>query len=124
MAEFDVGLGVVRPELLEDQGDEAARQEIVEGVGVEFDGQGEGPDGRAGRVAGLGGGHRRVTSAAAFLAQMSSTRSFPSEAAAMRAAIAALLRARGRPLATRWRRARADGARDGASEAASGGDVW
>src|SRR5437899_11458071 len=102
MAEFDVGWGVGRPGLLEDQGDEAARQEIVEGVGVEFDGQGEGPDGRAGRVAGLGGGHRRVTSAAAFLAQMSSTRSFPSEAAAMRAAIAALLRARGRPLATRW----------------------
>jgi len=41
----------------------------------------------------------RVSSATAFLAQRSSTRPLPSAAAAIRAAVAALLSARGSPLA-------------------------
>ena len=45
------------------------------------------------------GGQVLVSSAMAFLAQASSTMPLPSAAAAMRAAVAALLSARGRPLA-------------------------
>src|ERR1019366_10415171 len=60
---------------------------------------------QAGRDGGAGGGHRaawpghgqsRVSSATAFLAQASSTRSLPLAASAMSAAVAALLRARGK----------------------------
>ena len=65
---------------------------------------GAGDGGAAGWRAG-GAGQSRVSSATAFLAQASSTRSWPAAAAAMSAAVAALFRARGRPLETRCSRA-------------------
>src|SRR6516162_574099 len=69
-------------------------------------------------AAGPGHGQSRVSSATAFLAQASSTRSLPSAAAAMSAAVAALLRARGRPEATRCSRAMASSANRGSSRPA------
>ena len=74
-------------------------------------GAGQGP---AGGLA----GQSRVSSATAFLAQASSTRSCPAAAAAMSAAVAALLRARGRPLETRCSRAMASSAKRGSSRPA------
>src|SRR5437773_1931879 len=55
----------------------------------------------------------RVSSATAFLAQASSTRSLLSAAPAMMAAVAALLRARGRPPEARCSRATASSAKSG-----------
>src|SRR6266567_348857 len=52
---------------------------------------------RGRRAAGLMHGQSRVSSATAFLAQASSTRSLPAAAAAMSAATAALFRALGSP---------------------------
>ncbi len=81
-----------------------------------------GGDGGAGvghRVAWPGHGQSRVSSATAFLAQASSTRSLPLAAAAMSAAVAALLSARGSPLATRCSRAMASSANSGSSRPAS-----
>jgi hypothetical protein len=58
----------------------------------------------------LGLGQSRVSSATAFLAQSSSTSALPAVVAAMRAAVAALLNARGRPRLAVWRRAMASSA--------------
>ena len=63
--------------------------------------------------AGLVHGQSRVSSATAFLAQASSTRSLPAAAAAMSAATAALFRALGSPLETRCSRAMASSASSG-----------
>ena len=71
------------------------------------------------RAAGLVHGQSRVSSATAFLAQASSTRSLPAAAAAMSAATAALLRALGSPLETRCSRAIASSASSGSSRPAS-----
>jgi hypothetical protein len=55
----------------------------------------------------------RVSSATAFFAQSSSTKALPAVAAAMSAAMAALLSARGRPRLALWRRAMASSATSG-----------
>src|SRR5712692_2354801 len=66
-----------------------------------------GDGGRAGWV------QSRVSSATAFLAQSSSTNALPAVVAAMRAAVATLLNARGRPRLALWRRATASPANNG-----------
>src|SRR5436190_3783109 len=71
------------------------------------------------RAAGLLHGQSRVSSATAFLAQASSTRSLPAAAAAMSAATAALLSALGSPLETRCSRAMASSASSGSPRPAS-----
>src|ERR1039457_6443257 len=89
------------------------------GDGRAGDGRGPGCRG-AGR--GLAGhGQSRVSSATAFFAQVSSMRSWPAAAPAMIAAVAALLRARGRPPETRCRRAIASSADRGSGRPGGGG---
>jgi hypothetical protein len=68
-------------------------------------------------------GQSRVSSATAFLAQSSSTRALPAVAAAMSAAIAALLSARGTPRLAWWRRAMASSATSGSVRPTSHGDL-
>jgi hypothetical protein len=72
----------------------------------------------AGHGGGRDAGQSLVSSVTAFLAQASSTRSCPAAAAAMRAAVAALFRARGRPEETRCSRATASSAKSGSSRPA------
>jgi hypothetical protein len=76
-------------------------------------------DADPGSVVGVGHGQSRVSSATAFLAQASSTRSLVSAAAAMMAAVAALLSARGSPPEARCSRATASSAKSGSSRPAS-----
>src|SRR5215471_12606430 len=71
-----------------------------------------------------GPAHSLVSSVTAFLAQASSTRALPSVAAAMRAATAALLRARGSPEAARWSRETASSANSGSVRPASARWWW
>ena len=92
---------------------------MVPGLGGEGGVHREWPGARPGTGgAGLVHGQSRVSSATAFLAQASSTRSLPAAAAAMSAAVAALFRARGSPLATRCSRAMASSASSGSSRPA------